>query len=58
MIPTDRMDDYRREAEPKCASPFCNQKTKVRGEFCPVCSQQQQRHVAAMKAHREKRQSA
>jgi hypothetical protein len=58
MIPTERMDDYRREAEPKCASPFCNQRIAVRGEFCRICSQQQQRHVAAMKKVRAERQSA
>ncbi len=58
MIPTDRFDDYRREETPRCPNPFCRSAVGVPGEFCKICTDQQKRHIAGMKAHLEKRQSA
>lgn len=39
----------RREWEPKCPSPFCDNKTRVPGEFCSACLAQQDRHREAMR---------
>ncbi len=58
MMPAERMDDYRREETPRCPNPFCKSVVRVPGEFCKACESQQQRHVAAMKAHKAARQSA
>jgi hypothetical protein len=60
MMPSDLGDTERSlprrdwNADPKCASPFCDQRIRVRGEFCKICEAQQQRHREAMRQYRQR----
>lgn len=54
---TERTLPRRNADQAKCASPFCENITGVRGEFCRICTAQQDRHREAMRQFRERQAS-
>jgi hypothetical protein len=55
---TERTLPRRDFGQSKCPSPFCANVTRVPGECCKSCWEQRERHKAAIRAFREKRQAA